>query len=748
VYAEVVLASTPHAARSFTYAIPHALAVAPGDAVIVPFGAKMLPGIVFEVSEQPRFDGELRAIADRLGDAPLLLPHQLALARWMADYYVVPPAAAVALMLPRGTRVAADLLPKSTPALPALAICQDAAAAVRALATVTPAAAGRALRVIAALLDRGEAIGVQELRRQFGLTASTQRLLVTLGLVEHAELPQAVASAPVAPVAAPVLTDEQQCAVAAIEAAMRRRFSGARAPGTFVLHGVTGSGKTEVYLAALDAARRGGRQGIVLVPEIALTPQTVERFSSRFPGRAIALHGRVGTARHRAAWFGARAGAYEVVIGARSALFAPLPNLGLIIVDEEHEPSYKQSDVAPRYHARDAAVELARLTGAVAVLGSATPDVATYRHTETGRYHLLRLASRVAQRADGSLGTIPLPDLQVVNMTQEPRDSGHGVISRKLTAEIERALAEGDQTMLFLNRRGSASLLLCRDCGFTPRCPRCMVAYALHTVEGRLICHQCRRGRGVPPRCPKCGGEQLRPLGIGTQRLEEIVREQFPRARVLRWDSDSAGSQSRHAAIARTIRERETDIIVGTQVIAKGHDFDDISLVGAISADLSLNVPDFRAAERTFQLLTQVAGRAGRRDRPGRVIVQTYNPDHYAVRAAGAHDYPGFYLREMAFRRRLRYPPLWPLARLLYRHRKEASAEHGAEALAATLRTSRERLGLPGPELVGPAPCYFSRLAGWWRWQILLHGGATRELLNAVALPPGWSVDIDPMDLL
>jgi primosomal protein N' (replication factor Y) len=317
-----------------------------------------------------------------------------------------------------------------------------------------------------------------------------------------------------------------------------------------------------------------------------------------------------------------------------------------------------------------------------------------------------------------------------------------------LTAGIEAALAAGEQVMLFLNRRGIASLLLCRECGYAPRCPRCSVAYALHTPPGRLICHQCHHSRGVPSRCPSCHGTRLRPVGIGTQRLEQIVRERFPVARVLRWDGDTAGTQARHAELARSVSAREVDIVVGTQMVAKGHDFGGITLVGVINADLSLNIPDFRAAERTYQLLVQVAGRAGRRYRPGQVVVQTYSPDHYAVRAAAAGDYGGFYEREIAFRGSLGYPPFAPLTRLVLSHQKQAAAEDEAKRYAELLRSSRARLGLPGPQIVGPAPCYLSKIKGRWRWQILLKGRAARDLLAEVPPPTGWAVDVDPMDVL
>ncbi len=810
-FADVAVAAPQRFGQSFSYAVPEGLTLAPGDAVLVPFGPRRLPGIVLETGDRAAYDGTLREVERRLGDEPLLLPHQVRLVRWLAERYLAPVAAAVALALPPGSRDVADLVPPARATVPALRLCLDAEAALRALAQLPPATAGRALRCVAALLEAGGGATLRELKRGHGLTLATERALLDAGIVAALELPAGCpAPSPALPIqdrasrdvkddgggswggertgddaglapshtrageaespdpatkpreplpqgvggaagegATPHrLTPDQQAAVQAIARAMRNRFAGIGAPGAFLLHGVTGSGKTEVYLAALEIARAHGRQGIVLVPEIALTPQTERRFAERFPGRVAVAHGRLSRARRRALWFAARAGEVDVVVGARSALFVPVPRPGLIVLDEEHEPSYKQSDPAPRYHAREAAAELARLSGAVLVLGSATPDLASYRRAQTQELGLLRLPQRVAPRAGGLPEPVPPPALQVVDMARELREGNANVLSRALDTALEQTLTAGEQALLFLNRRGSASLLLCRDCGYAPRCPRCSVAYALHAAAGKLLCHHCRHSRGVPPRCPKCKGMRFRPVGIGTQRLEELVRERFPAARVLRWDGDTAGTATKHAELTAAVASRAVDIVVGTQIIAKGHDFGGVTLVGVVSADLSLNIPDFRAAERTFQLLVQAAGRAGRRERPGRVFVQTYAPGHYAIRAAAEQDYAAFYAREAAFRRQLSYPPFGSLTRLVHANRNEAAAEQSAERYAAKLRAERQRLGLPGPEIVGPAPCYLSKLAGRYRWQLLLRGGAARELLAAVPPPAGWIVDVEPVDVL
>ncbi len=736
-FAEVAIAPPQPFGAAYTYAVPAGLALVPGDAVVVPFGRRTLPAIVVAVGEQSGYAGEPRTVLSRIGDAPLLDAVHVALACWIAHAYRASLSSAMGLMLPRGAREPDDFLPPPSPEIPALRLRVDAAGALRAL--VGAKNPGRALGVVAALLDAGGTLPLTSLRQAHGLTAAVERTLRDLALVESCGL--AIEPTEMPPCGGPSLTEAQKAAAGEV----------ARDGGAFLLHGVTGSGKTEVYLAALQETVARGRQGIVLVPEIALTPQTERRFGERFPGRVAVLHGRLSRGRQHALWHGARRGAFDVVVGPRSALFAPLPRLGLVVLDEEHEPSFKQSDPAPRYHARDAALELARLSNAAIVLGSATPDVGSYARVASGALRLLRLPQRLAPGADVVETGTP-PALEIVDMARELREGNSHVLSRALDDAITRALRDGEQALLFLNRRGAASLLLCRDCGYAPRCPRCAVAYALHTVTAsgvpRLMCHHCHRTRGVPARCPQCGGARLRPVGVGTQRLEEIVRERYPSARVVRWDADTAGTHGRHVELGELVASRGADIVIGTQMVAKGHDFGGVSVVGVVSADLSLNIPDFRAAERTFQLLVQVAGRAGRRGQAGRVVVQTYAPGHYAVRAAAAGDYAAFYEHELAFRRELAYPPCAPLARLLTTAGSAEAAEREAQRYAATLRREKARLGLPGPDIVGPAPCYFAKLNNRYRWQLLLRGAAIDELLDAASPSSRWTVDIEPVDVL
>jgi primosomal protein N' (replication factor Y) len=541
----------------------------------------------------------------------------------------------------------------------------------------------------------------------------------------------------------------------------------------FLLHGVTGSGKTEVYLKALEKTVALGRRGIVLVPEIALTPQTVRRFAERFPGQVAVLHSGLSEGQLFDQWHGIRQGRYAVVVGSRSALFAPQPDLGLIVIDEEQEWTYKQEQ-APRYHAREAARKLAELTGAILLLGSATPDVAIYQQALWGRYRLLTLRQRVRPltAADGTVRlstSEALPPVEVVDLRQELMAGNRSIFSRSLVEGVRSVLSAGEQAILFLNRRGAASFAQCRDCGYVPHCSSCAVSLTYHRQQDRLLCHQCNRGRRLPATCPQCGGRRLRLVGIGVERVEEEAAKTFPGARLLRWDRDVTRGRGAHERILARFLAREADILIGTQMVAKGLDLPAVTLVGVVSADVSLHLPDFRAGERTFQLLTQVAGRAGRaqtgasriaaggdgthlpngKAQPelGRVIIQTYTPHHYAIAAAAQHDYESFFAQEIELRRRLGYPPFSRLARLVYSHTSSAYAYQEASRLVQVLRQQGDARGLPDLEVVGPSPAYVARLRGRYRWQVLVRGRHPAELLADVALPQNWTVDIDPMSM-
>ncbi|MBA3826091.1 MAG: primosomal protein N' [Ktedonobacterales bacterium] len=510
-----------------------------------------------------------------------------------------------------------------------------------------------------------------------------------------------------------------------------------------LLHGITGSGKTEVYLRALAAAVARGRRGLVLVPEIALTPQTVSRFAARFPGRVALLHSGLRPQDRQREWRRIRSGAVDVVVGSRSAIFAPLPDLGLIILDEEHDGSYKQDGRAPTYHAREVALTLARLTGSAVVLGSATPATETYHRAQAGEFALLELHERPNPQ--------PLPPVTIVDLRAELHEGHTSILSRELLTAMAENLARGEQTILYLNRRGAATCVLCRDCGYPMRCGRCDVPLTHHQHEDKLICHYCNWRETPPKVCYRCGSNAIRFFGVGTERVESTVRELFPQARVLRWDADTVRGYGDHAGFARALAEKQVDIMVGTQMIAKGLDVPGVTLVGIVAADVALYLPDYRAPERAFQLLTQVAGRAGRGDAPGRVILQTFSPDHFCIQAAANHDFAAFYAIEIASRQSYNYPPFRRFVKLTYTHKDRHTCQTEAISLGDHLARLIDNLGLTETDIVGPAPAFIERLRNHYRWQIVLRGPDPRVVIAALTpqeVGSGWTIDIDPTSLL
>ena len=539
-----------------------------------------------------------------------------------------------------------------------------------------------------------------------------------------------------------------------------------RSDHVYLLHGVTGSGKTEIYLRALQMILAMGRGAIVLVPEIALTPQTIRRFAARFPGHVAVLHSKLSLGERYDTWRRIRAGEVDAVIGSRSAVFAPMPHLGLIVMDEEHEWSYKQQKT-PRYHARDVALKLAELTGAVVILGSATPDVLSYYKAQRGEYKLLELPKRIMGHASTALSGfairrgyrelgpeyegayyLELPPVQIVDLRQELRAGNRSIFSRALQQAMTGALDAGEQIILFLNRRGTATFIMCRDCGQVLKCSRCDVPLTYHGTRDELVCHHCNRRSAVPSVCPNCWSKRIKFFGIGTQKVEAVTQELFPQARLLRWDRDATGGKDAHDIFLERFINHEADIMIGTQMVAKGLDLPLVTLVGVISADTALYLPDFRAGERTFQILTQVAGRAGRSVLGGQVIIQTYTPEHDCIQAASRHDYERFYRQEVEFRREQGYPPFRRLAQLVYTHSNAIRCEEEADKLHRLLHHKIARLGLPGVDLIGPAPCFRRRLRGKYRWQIVVRAADPRALLADMAFPLGWRVDIDPVSLL
>ncbi len=540
----------------------------------------------------------------------------------------------------------------------------------------------------------------------------------------------------------------------------------------FLLHGVTGSGKTEIYMRAVDYALQQGQTAVILVPEIALTPQTVRRFAARFPGRVAVLHSRLSDGERYDTWRRARLGLFDIVIGPRSALFTPLPNIGVIVLDEEHDPSYKQTPPVPPpyYHARETAVALATLTGATLIMGSATPDVVTYHRAQAGQYHLLELPRRVmghrlrienqSQRLqisnkyqkdsndpDDAL-TIPLPPIQVVDLRQELRAGNRSIFSRALEKALDDTLARGEQAILFLNRRGTATFVMCRDCGHVLQCPRCDLPLTYHRPGMMLICHTCGRREAPHSECPVCGSKRIKYFGLGTEEVESRVQQQWPQARITRWDRDTTAGRDAHEQLLAAFINHESDILVGTQMIAKGLDLPLVTLAGVISADVSLGLPDYRTGERTFQILAQVAGRAGRGLRGGRVIVQTYKPEHYAIQAASEHDFASFYLEEIRFRTQHMLPPFRRMARLEWVDVVSDRGHKEAEKLATALRQRTRELALSATEILGPVPPFFSRVNGRYRWQILIRSPNPMRLLADFPIPSHWIIDIDPVSLL
>lgn len=613
--------------------------------------------------------------------------------------------------------------------------------------------------IIDALAAAGQPVWQHELNARTPAPLALLRELQAAGIVvlrEEVVLRDPLAGRTYPATAAPPLTSEQSAVWRRIVTQGLDRPGGA----AFLLHGVTGSGKTEIYLRAIDAVIQRRQQAIVLVPEIALTPQTVARFAGRFPGRVTVIHSALSTGERYDVWRAIRAGHYDVVIGPRSALFAPVSALGLIIIDEEHEGTYKQdADVWGGanvfYDARTVARRMAATQGCLLIAGSATPSLESYFAAQQGDMILLEMTQRVmGHRLDGATYYAELPPVEVVDMRQELRAGNRSIFSRSLSSQLIETLAAGEQAILFLNRRGTNTFILCRDCGYVAECKRCAVPLTYHTDAAgnatRLVCHHCNRVYPVPEVCPACKSKRIRFFGAGTERIEEAVKEIVPAARVLRWDADTTSRKGSHEQIMAAFAAHAADILIGTQMIAKGLDLPLVTLVGVVSADIGLFLPDFRSSERTFQLLTQVAGRAGRSARGGRVVLQSYRPDHYVIQAAARHDYQGFYARELDFRREHGYPPVRRLARLIFWGKRLDRVKEETHHMAAVVRQRLENMGLEGQvaSLLGPAPAFFERYRGYYRWQLLLRAPDPAIVLRGLDIPFGWRIDIDPVSLL
>lgn len=805
-------------AETFTYRVPpHATPVVlPGSRVIVGFSGRRLSGIVVATRDEPPpgvQPGRIQPIDDCLDPRPLLPPLLLALTRWVGMRTMAGWGEALRSALPAGidkiTRRRVMLTDRGRAAgavdgvtlsegagrlLTMLASRRDGASTLGAmqrqgggrglcagvyelaradlvevedewssgvggrwLSVVAPprhlsraAAERRAerapaqLRVIEALWERPEGLPVDKASARAACSVGVIHTMVARGLLElrrgrapadgRGEWRGGADGA-----GSFDLMPSQRRALDRIEALDDGFHS-------LLLHGVTGSGKTEVYLRAARRVIEAGRTALLLVPEIGLTPLLEHRAKAVLGDAVGVLHSGMSEGERLANWWRARSGEIRAIIGPRSAVFAPLEDVGLIIVDEEQDGAYKQ-DEAPRYHGRDVALERARLEGATAILGSATPAVETVYAASCGTHEVLAMPGRVADRA--------LPEVSVVDMREEWQRTGRSLLSEALEAAVGECLQRGDQALLLLNRRGFAASLLCRSCGERVPCPECSVSLTLHRAEEALRCHYCDYRRSIPPACDSCGSAQLHEVGHGTQQLEKAVRASFPRARVRRFDADETRRKGAHAEILSAFGRGELDLLVGTQMLAKGHDFPGVTLVGAVGADDALGLPDFRAAERTFQLLTQMAGRAGRGENPGSVVLQAYQPDHYAIRAAVQHDYDAFYAAEIQFRRRMAYPPFRALIACLCRGRNAVVVKEEADLLAAALRDAAGAR----VDVLGPASPPLGKLRGQHRVQVLLRGSdraAMRNLLRGVLdglrdarqAPKELRIDVDPINLM
>ena len=789
--------------RVFTYEVPVTLRhrVRVGCRVWAPFGSRKLIGVVLGTHDEPPKQ-DAREVLKLLDEEPVLDSGLMQLARWIAKYYCAPIGETLKGMLPLTGELRRSTIYSLTDAGRDIARrlsvepAHDRTALVFKLLDERPryaddlrAKVKHVNETLKALMKRGWVVAEDAQKERDPLRAPAERLQTEFSarpgpeikLKKHerellaflelhpgphnvAELGEKVERASEAARAltrrgliklepeplrtptgferpVPVLNEHQEAAFGTIRSAL-----GTNQFKAFLLEGVTGSGKTEVYLRSIEAALAFGKNSLLLVPEIALTPAVAGQFFHRFGRQVAILHSAFGHAERAEQWRRIRNGQARVVVGTRSGVFAPVQNLGLVIVDEEHDGSYKQQET-PRYHARDVALMRAKEAGAVAILGSATPSLESRYNADQGKYNILCLPERIAQR--------PLPEVQIIDMRVEFLETKRqAIFSRKLLDEMQQRLVCREQIILLLNRRGFSSFMVCRACGERLLCANCSVVLTHHRRDRRMLCHYCGYAEKIPNECPKCGSDYIQFLGTGSERVEEELHQHLPAARIARLDRDSVSGKRGFERILHAFRDGEVDVLVGTQMIAKGHDIPNVTLVGVVLADIGLSMPDFRAAERSFQLLTQAAGRAGRGTMPGRVIIQTLNPDHYAIRFAGHQDYDDFYKKEIEFRKWLRYPPFAALANVLVRAEKQEDALRMATQLGFVLNPAP-----PGIRVMGPAEAPVLRLKNEFRYQILLKAAKRsilREILNdlrRVAQKERWGatalvIDVDPISLM
>ena len=713
--------------RIFEYALPQGLPVSPGQRVLVPFGKGDRPteGFVVRLSEvRGHTAGSLKTVLRTLEPYPALTTEQLSLCEWLREHYDCLLIDALSLMIPaqmRGLKVREK-------SVKVFSLALDEAGLAAALLSITKkdgsCRAPLQRDVLQLLANCQGALSARDLCAMAPGCENALPALLKKGWVHQND-------AQVRRVPYAALPEES--VRPRPTAAQQQVINAVNAGGAFLLHGVTGSGKTEVYMRCAEHAAQAGKSAIVLVPEISLTPQTVERFRGRFGARVAVLHSRLSSGERFDEWKRIRMGEVSVVVGARSAVFAPLENLGLIVIDEEHESSYA-SEHTPRYDAYTVAQKRRELTGATLLLGSATPSIESYSRAQNGELTLLTLKERVNRR--------PLPKVSIVDMRAELAEGNRSIFSAPLYRALKKCLAESNQAILFLNRRGYSSFVSCRGCGYVIKCPHCSVSLTYHKTDSSLRCHYCGYQASLPETCPHCGKPYLKYFGAGTQQVEEAVQHFFPSARVLRMDRDTTQQKDAHLRILSAFKRHEADILIGTQMITKGLDFPQVTLVGIIAADASLHVPDYRSAERTFCLITQVAGRAGRDAMPDEVYLQTYSPEHPAVRCAARHDYESFYHYEIGVRRDCRFPPFADFIRFLFESEDYAQAKEQAEAFRQLALNKMQRLlaeqNLP-PSLIEYAyamPAPIGRIREQFRFQLLvkLSRAPGSELLKAQLL--------------
>jgi primosomal protein N' (replication factor Y) len=738
-----------------TYRVPDGQPVPPkGARVNVPIGSREVMGCVIESHALKPEGGTLRDLEEILDTEPYLPEHIVDLALWVADYYAAGPGDALAVALPpmsrRGgvtafrtvkmvelVRQAEAAAPKGRKQQQALALLAQAPDLSRSAGRPEPGRGGLGLSV-PDLQKAGVSLPTLRSLERAGLVRFRETLVERDPFQGVADNEESLWSLGDETSGTRELTDEQRQAFRHLEeAAIAGQFK------AIVLQGVTGSGKTELYARLADLVLSRGRRVLVLVPEIALTPAVAGLFRARFGRRVTIQHSGLSDGERHDQWHRIRRGEVDVVVGTRSAVFAPLGNVGLIIVDEEQDGAYKQEE-SPRYHGRDVAVVRGRMEGAVVVLGSATPSLESAANAKSGRYDALTLTQRILNR--------PLAEVRIVDMREEYATEGSDVvISRALWAALENRLSLGEQSLVLLNRRGFATVIFCRQCAATLECPHCSVTLTYHRTARRVRCHYCNYSSSIPRVCGTCGGEFLEQSGFGTERIEAVIRERFPGARIVRVDRDTVRRRGAIARVLGDVARGDVDIVVGTQMIAKGHDFPAVTLAGVISADVGLGMADFRAAERTFQLLTQVVGRAGRGDIAGEALVQTLFPDHYSVKAAAAQDYAAFFDQEMEFRTRMDYPPRVGLINVIVKAKTLTQAMEHAHTLAGLVRHQG-----PKARIVGPAPAPLSKIKDEYRAQFFLKGKERRAMREAIQraldhkpeLKRRTMIDVDPYSVL